>query len=129
MGLNLKLQVVLGKPSGRSLLFGPGEYLLGRGPECQVRFSSDWVSRQHCQITVTGEGAVLRDLGSRNGTLVNGSLIQEARLWAGDRVQIGQVAFEVSYVPQGGAPLEPPSTGDDPRDGGSGSTEIYPVAG
>ncbi len=91
--MNLKLLVVQGKPAGKVLLFGPGEYYLGRGPECNIRFNSDWVSRQHCLLRV-GEEAVLRDLGSRNGTLVNGQLVNgDQRLAHGDQIQIGQVVF------------------------------------
>jgi hypothetical protein len=43
----VKLLVIHGRPAGKALVFGPGDYFLGRGPECQVRFNSDLVSRQH----------------------------------------------------------------------------------
>ena len=94
----LKLRVIQGKPAGKTLVFRPGgDYLLGRGDECHVRFKSDWVSRQHCRIRVRGAEAVLRDLGSRNGTLVNGQLCQgECPLREGDQVQIGPLTFEVA---------------------------------
>ena len=94
--MNVKLRVVQGRPAGKSLLFRVGEYYLGRGPECHIRFNSDWVSRQHCLLRVTPGGAFLRDLGSRNGTLLNGSLLQQERpLAEGDQLQIGPVLFDV----------------------------------
>src|SRR5262249_46581939 len=85
----VKLLVVQGRPQGKSLLFPPGEYLFGRGAECQIQANSDWVSRQHCLLRVTEEGAFIRDLGSRNGTLVNGSRVRgERRLAVGHLVHV-----------------------------------------
>jgi pSer/pThr/pTyr-binding forkhead associated (FHA) protein len=109
--MNLKLIVVHGRPPGKGLLFGPGDHYLGRGAECQVRFNSDWVSRQHCLLRVGPAGVTLRDLGSRNGTLVNGRLIsQEVRLSAGDQLQIGPVVFEVRLEHERAPVLPPPTT-------------------
>jgi pSer/pThr/pTyr-binding forkhead associated (FHA) protein len=94
--MTIQLIVVQGRPSGRALRFPPGQYYFGRGAECHVRPNSDWVSRQHCLLRVTREGAWLRDLGSRNGTLVNGELLAgERRLEKGDQVQVGPLVFEV----------------------------------
>ena len=94
--MTVKLCVIQGKPAGKSLAFPTGEYYFGRGAECHVRPNSDWVSRQHCLLRVTGNAAFLKDLGSRNGTLVNGVLIgAEKQLFHGDRVQFGPLVFEV----------------------------------
>src|SRR4051812_32508110 len=96
--MNVKMVVVQGRPAGKGLLFPSGEYYFGRGPECHVRPNSDWVSRQHCLLRVTAEGASLRDLGSRNGPLVNGALLDgERALYPGDQVQIGPLVFEVQF--------------------------------
>jgi pSer/pThr/pTyr-binding forkhead associated (FHA) protein len=94
--MKVKLRIVQGRPEGKSMLFPHGEYVFGRGAECHVRPNSDWVSRQHCLLRVTGDGAFLRDLGSRNGTLINGTrLVEECALQHGDQVQIGPLVFEV----------------------------------
>jgi pSer/pThr/pTyr-binding forkhead associated (FHA) protein len=94
--MTIQLIVVQGRPAGRALRFPPGQYYFGRGAECHVRPNSDWVSRQHCLLRVTREGAWLRDLGSRNGTLVNGELLAGERLLAkGDQIQVGPLVFEV----------------------------------
>src|SRR5262249_1897027 len=104
--MTLQLVVVQGEPAGKALQFCLGDSYFGRGRECQVRFKSDWVSRQHCLLRVKAGGALLRDLGSRNGTLLNGALLaQERPLAEGDRVQIGPVLFEVHF----GSADEPPS--------------------
>jgi pSer/pThr/pTyr-binding forkhead associated (FHA) protein len=93
--MSLQLFVVQGKPIGKWLAFRPGKYILGRGQECHVRFNSDWVSRQHCVLHVRHDMASIRDLGSRNGTLLNGQLLVGERfLRHGDRLQIGPIVFE-----------------------------------
>lgn len=98
--MNVKLTVVKGKPQGKILTFGPGEFFFGRGEECQVRFNSEWVSRQHCVLRVTDQEVCLHDLGSRNGTLVNGTLISDAYpLAEGDQIQLGPILFEVAFQP------------------------------
>lgn len=108
----VELRVLQGQPAGKTLAFSVGDYILGRGPECHVRFNSDWVSRQHCLLRVTGERAILRDLGSTNGTLVNGELCRgEQPLGTGDAVQIGPLVFEVRVsaksAPPEGTPAPP----------------------
>jgi predicted component of type VI protein secretion system len=96
--MTIELHVVQGRPSGKRLEFPPGEYYFGRGAECHVRPDSDWVSRQHCRLRVTRDAASIRDLGSRNGTLVNGRLVVGERLLLhGDQLQVGPLVFEVHY--------------------------------
>src|SRR4051812_48067061 len=135
--MNFKLILVQGKPAGKCLSFALGEYYLGRGPECHLRFNSDWVSRQHCLLRVEERTVWLRDLGSRNGTLVNGQLVQQERaLGNGDQVQIGPVVFEVRFEdPFVGASPDPladsslfmPGEGDNAdKEPSSGSTARHP---
>ncbi|MFO0841780.1 MAG: FHA domain-containing protein [Gemmataceae bacterium] len=101
----VKLLVTQGRPAGKALTFGPGEYYFGRGEECHVRFNSDWVSRQHCLLVVGPDQVMLTDLGSRNGTLLNGRLLQQEKaLREGDQVHIGPVVFEVRLGPEAGGP-------------------------
>ncbi len=94
--MNITLLVVQGRPAGKKLVFPRGEYYFGRGVECHVRPESDWVSRQHCMLRVAEDGVTIQDLGSRNGTLVNGERItQEQPLWSGDLIQVGPLVFEL----------------------------------
>jgi pSer/pThr/pTyr-binding forkhead associated (FHA) protein len=94
--MQFRMKVVKGKPQGHCLAFPVGEFMFGRGPECDVRPNSDLVSRQHCLVQVSDLHAVIRDLGSRNGTLVNGQLVVgERELVHGDTVQIGPLVLEV----------------------------------
>ena len=126
VAMTIKLLVIQGNPQGKCLQFRVGkEYMFGRGEECHIRPNSEWVSRQHCMLRVTAEGTLIRDLGSRNGTLVNGvRLVGEQRLHQGDQVQVGPIVFEVdlnekrgsddeasSRVPKNPKPAVPGETG------------------
>lgn len=95
--MDIQLKVLHGKPHGQCLRFGPGEFVFGRGQECHVRPNSDLVSRQHCMLKVQSNGTLsVRDLGSANGTLVNGTrVVGELLLDDGDRLQVGPVVLQV----------------------------------
>src|SRR6266403_1866732 len=94
--MHLRIKVVRGQPNGHCLTFRNGAFMFGRGPECDVRPNSDLVSRQHCLLQVTDDAATIRDLGSRNGTLVNGQLVTGVRsLVDGDRLQVGPLVLQV----------------------------------
>ena len=97
--MKAQLIVVYGKPRNKIKTLAIGDCLIGRGDECQVRTNSTLVSRQHCLVHVTQDNAILRDLGSTNGTLVNGKrIVTEQLLAPGDLVQIGPVVFEFRDV-------------------------------
>ena len=75
----------------RELPLYEGENLLGREPEAVVRLVSEKASRRHARIAVDERGAVLEDLGSKNGTRVNGTRVREPiALEPGDRIEIGR---------------------------------------
>jgi len=76
--------------NGRAFPLSSREFLLGRDPHCTMCLSSGNVSRRHARIVSTGQGATIEDLGSRNGTRVNGTRITAPRLLAdGDEIRIG----------------------------------------
>jgi hypothetical protein len=66
-----------------------GEILIGRASDLDLVLVEDMVSRKHAKITTQGDKIVIQDLGSTNGTFVNGEKIKRARLKEGDRVLIG----------------------------------------
>ena len=70
--------------------------MFGRGPECHVRPNSELVQPAALHAAVGKESATIRDLGSVNGTLVNGSRVREAQiLHDGDRIQLGPLVLLV----------------------------------
>jgi len=66
---------------------------VGRSSTNSLQVHDTKLSRQHCQIRATPDGYFVRDLGSKNGTFVNGARITEARLRNGDRIQVGLTRF------------------------------------
>ncbi|MDX9910957.1 MAG: FHA domain-containing protein [Phycisphaerales bacterium] len=68
---------------------------IGREDGNQIRIPLAAVSREHAEIESTGKVAHLRDLGSSNGTFVNGQKISDRELHPGDRVVIGSAMFVV----------------------------------
>jgi DNA-binding winged helix-turn-helix (wHTH) protein len=75
----------------RELPLYEGENLLGREPDAVVRLVSEKASRRHARIVVAKDGVLLEDLGSKNGTHVNGTRVREpVVLQPGDRIEIGR---------------------------------------
>jgi two-component system, cell cycle response regulator len=67
---------------------GP-EIVIGRAMNVQVRLNDDGISRRHCRVLSIGGQVIIEDLGSANGTLVNGEMIQHHALKEGDKVRLG----------------------------------------
>ncbi len=100
-----ELKVVGGKHSGQVIPLNRRKFLIGREQDCQLRPNSDMVSRHHCVFSVDDFSVRLRDLGSTNGTLVNGEKIRrETVLEHGDRIVIGNLEFE--YTVRAGSVVE-----------------------
>jgi pSer/pThr/pTyr-binding forkhead associated (FHA) protein len=66
-------------------------YTIGRAPENSIRLEDTSVSGRHAELVVVAENCWLKDLGSTNGTLVNGQPVTEVQLRAGDRIRFGEV--------------------------------------
>lgn len=87
--------------------------LVGRHPECDVRIDLGKISRRHCCLALAYDRVMIRDLGSRNGLRVNGLLVEEAQLHAGDEIAIGPILYRMEEeVP---APSPPPPSPPPPR--------------
>lgn len=69
--------------------------VIGRKSDAALRIPTADVSREHCEVELAGSEVILRDLGSSNGTYLNGKRIAEARVMAGDKISIGPVTFIV----------------------------------
>jgi pSer/pThr/pTyr-binding forkhead associated (FHA) protein len=86
---------VLIKKDGQRRAFplSSGITIIGRHPNCDLRIPLMDISRRHCQVDCHNGLFGLRDLGSSNGTFVNGERIEETQLKPGDHIQIGQLTF------------------------------------
>src|SRR5439155_8547718 len=78
------------------------EVVLGRDSVADVRLEDRKLSRRHCRVYRGSDGWHVADLGSRNGTAVNGTLVLDDRLHEGDRIEIGRTTLVVGF-PKGGA--------------------------
>ena len=83
-------------PDGRRVALGPEPTVIGRLPECAVTLSDPGASRHHAEVAWTGTGFRVADLGSTNGTRVNGTEVREHLLADGDVIGIGgtEIRFE-----------------------------------
>ncbi len=105
------LIIQTGKHKGRKLKLRPGEDLvIGRDESCQLRLASTDVSRRHCAIKFDQSQVTVTDLGSRNGTFVDGFLIEKTTVMKpGSKLQVGPLEFVLA----GGKPVTKPSPIDD----------------
>lgn len=69
---------------------------IGRSPGAEFIVDAALVSRLHCQLTATADVLQVKDLGSTNGTFVNGRRVTAAELREGDRLSIGRLELTVS---------------------------------
>jgi len=86
-----RLVVMAGPLIGASFVLAGGETVIGRSPECSIQLGTPGVSRQHCKLTTSGSQVYIEDLGSSNGTVVNGRELQplmRAELQHGDRIKV-----------------------------------------
>jgi len=73
-----------------------GPVIIGRSPGADIVIAGEFVSGKHARVAPTGTGAVVEDLGSTNGTLLNGThVIAPMSVKAGDVIDIGEVRLKV----------------------------------
>lgn len=93
-----KLETVVDGRRADSHRLGPGLTIIGRQQDCQVILSDAAVSRRHAQVANDNGVLTLTDLGSTNGTLVNGAKVTSVVLSDGDRITIGATTLEVRVL-------------------------------
>jgi Protein of unknown function (DUF3662)/Inner membrane component of T3SS, cytoplasmic domain len=83
---------------GRRVQIGTDPLVIGRLPDCGIVLADTNVSRRHAELRRVGDGVVLTDLGSTNGTRVNGTPVREQTLVSGDEVSLGstRLIFEMT---------------------------------
>lgn len=112
------MRLVREGPGGRwEIELRPPEAIVGRDPDCGVRIASSKVSRRHARLSPTAEGIEVLDLGSRNGTFLNGARVERALMKPGDRLRIGDVQFQMppEGAPPAPAPAAPPAAAPEPE--------------
>ena len=95
--MQVSLKVIAGPYKGRIFSFAQHDsFLIGRSPDAHLYLPEDrYFSRNHCLLEMNPPHSHLRDLGSTNGTFLNGQRVQEAFLKNGDRIQCGETILVV----------------------------------
>lgn len=93
-----KLVVVGGKSRGQEFTLKSGDNSLGRDAACDIPFPVDGVSKKHLTVTVTNDVVYLQDMGSANGTFLNGKLIKRATIKSGDKIALPNAILQLVYV-------------------------------
>lgn len=90
-----------GPKTGETIDLFAGRVKLGKAPKAEgearlVTLEDTYLSRDHAAVTAGAGGVVLVDLGSTNGTFVNGRRVERAILAEGDELRLGQISFRVT---------------------------------
>jgi pSer/pThr/pTyr-binding forkhead associated (FHA) protein len=87
------MPILLAQSTGPDILVAGGVVMVGRHPDCDVRLNSVRVSRRHCILAEQRGDVVVRDLGSTNGTWINGRRVVSGRIHLGDELWIAHVRY------------------------------------
>jgi hypothetical protein len=82
-------------PDGSHIELEDGTLVLGRGSECDILLNSSAASKRHAELRVQGGTVTLVDLGSANGSRVNGQTVQEQVLASGDSLELADVVLQI----------------------------------
>src|SRR5688572_9266943 len=93
-------QAILVKVSTGKQIPVPAQMLIGRHTECTLQLAEGQASRRHARLTIAEDGAWLEDLGSANGTFVNGvQVATRVRLKSGDRLRFDVEEYDFRLPP------------------------------
>ncbi|MBI4614366.1 MAG: protein kinase [Planctomycetes bacterium] len=116
----MRVDLVVAGESGGERVFaleGRDAFLVGRSSKAHLPIKNDpGLSRNHCVIELAPPRVVLRDLGSRNGTLLNGRRVDEAPLRPGDVIRVGNTTLRVRF---------PDAPTEDETEAAGGGTSTY----
>ena len=93
-----KLVAVGGKLRGKEFVLDQGENIIGRGSDASIVIPVEGISKKHLKVTVNDETAFAEDLGSSNGTMINGKIIKRMTIKDGDKIVLPNLILQVVYV-------------------------------
>src|SRR5580700_2598078 len=98
--MDARLRVLSGPHAGETIPIRRGKLLIGREEDCHLRPESEFVSRHHCVLLLDEYTLRIRDLGSKNGTFVNGRRIGsgETILLHDDMISIGEMSGQIDLA-------------------------------
>src|SRR5262245_7350404 len=87
--------IIAGAQVGELYKLGRARTIVGRSPETDLRLAEPGLSREHAELLVDGGRLTVRDMGSTNGTFVNGDRVETRELRDGDKLSLGGVTLLV----------------------------------
>jgi pSer/pThr/pTyr-binding forkhead associated (FHA) protein len=93
----VRLSCIDAVPSATDAVLTSLPVTIGRGDEADICIRDTWASRVHCRLCVRDGELYLEDLGSCNGTLVNGVRVHDVSIQRGDQITVGITTFRVTY--------------------------------
>ena len=126
--MNYVLQVVRGRSATTTLKLADGVTSLGRHDDCVIRIKSSQVSRRHCELFDVGGKLTLKDLGSSNGTFVNGKkVVGQMVLKSGDELTVGGITLRVATLGQPVAATPQAQSTSSSKPGDTAVVEALPI--
>ena len=105
----------------------PGATVIGRAPECGIPVTVDEISRRHVELKPTQDGLSVEDLGSANGTYVNGQRVQKGFMKPGDELRLDAVRFILVAPGQEVANTRKPESSGASASPGAGGGKLWGV--
>jgi pSer/pThr/pTyr-binding forkhead associated (FHA) protein len=101
--MEARFTVIAGPFCGQTFPIPRGKFIVGRDADCQLLLDSNFISRHHCVLLMDDDTLRIRDLGSKNGTYVNGDLTPtgERVLVHGDTISVADLVFRIETTPAG----------------------------
>ncbi|HLB59051.1 MAG TPA: FHA domain-containing protein, partial [Bdellovibrionota bacterium] len=90
-----RLIIKRGEETGKVIDLRDGSFTIGRNPNNEIVLHSPAISKQHARLTVKGRQVIIEDLGSANGTFVNGAMITSYQLKTGDQIHFRDLTLEL----------------------------------
>lgn len=97
---HVSVLILEGEQAGSQIFLSKSKSVVGRDKKADIVVRDPEVSARHCTIEVYETVAVLKDLGSTNGTVLNGYLVKEDLLKDGDRIQVGSTTLQFCIKPK-----------------------------
>ena len=99
--MSAKLEAITGPRKGEIFRLDDSVLSIGRDPSNHLPILDSALSRHHCQIEWRDDTYVIRDMDSRNGTLLNGSVLKDKQLTDGDEIKMGASTFLFRLIADG----------------------------
>ena len=110
--MSATVTVIFGGQEQKTIPLDKPKLVVGREPTCEIHIDNLGISRQHCAFAARGEAFVVQDMGSSNGTFVNGRKITEHFLNDADEVVIGKYTLKFKNDAQAAPAAAPKPEGE-----------------